>query len=663
MTEIQYLPLSSLQISPRNARRTGGEDIDDLAASIAAEGLLQNLIVSAADGDTYHVEAGGRRLRALQQLQREDRLPDNLQKFVPCRISTSAAAGEASLAENVIRVAMHPADEFTAFDMLFRDGKSVESIAERFGKTTLYVRQRLKLANIAPDLFEAYRTDADEDLTVDCLMAMSLTDNHELQRQAWETLRPFEKNPTGIRNFLTRGKVRSDTGIGAFVGVTDYVANGGNIERDLFSDVVYLLDRPLLDTLALDKLEAKAQALRDVGWSWAEARLEIDRAELESYSHAPGAYANVKEVYASDDDEKRDAEIQSRFEEIEDIDADELDDAEKTALEDELRQLDFESEEIHDRMIEVFPAGMMGQSGAIVTLNGNGTIDVKHALLRPGEKPGKAKPAASESTNGAATTPATPKPAELSETLRRQLSVHRSEAARVRIAEDPTLALCLLLSELLSGYHLDYRQTGVGISYKHGGVATQGGTEIDESLTKRMNVAFGLAKGARKLKLTDLLAMSEDARMRLLAVLVASSFDGASGSDHGHDGVTDLHQLLGFDMADHWTPTTDNFLGRLPGALVTEAVTEAKGKDAAATLAGLKKDERTATAAKLLAGTGWLPKPLRGPTYGRKAKPAAVPIDAKPKSKAKPAKKAAAKKTAKKKPAAKKVAKAKAGVK
>lgn len=70
-------------------------------------------------------------------------------------------------------------------------------------------------------------------------------------------------------------------------------------------------------------------------------------------------------------------------------------------------------------------------------------------------------------------------------------------------------------------------------------------------------------------------------------------------------------------MTDHWTPATDNFLGRIHADLVAQAVREAKGKDAAGQLAGLKRDERIVLGAKLVAGTGWLPQLLRGPDYGK----------------------------------------------
>ncbi len=657
MTHIQSIPLDKLLISPRNARRTGGEDIDDLAASIVAEdGLLQNLVVTEAAGGAFHVEAGGRRLRALQRLQRENRLPASLTDGVPCRIVAADQSGEASLAENVIRVAMHPADAFAAYNDLFKDGKSVDTIAERFGVSTLHVRQRLKLANVAPDLVDAYRTGSDAELTLGCLEALALTDNQQQQRDAWATLRSYERNPTGIRTFLTRGKVRADSGIGAFVGMTEYVAQGGNIERDLFSDVVYLLDRQLLDALALDKLTQLAEEHRAAGWAWAEAKLDCD--EVNGYQSMPGHRANVVEKFASEEDERRFREIDARMDEINGMDEDELDDAEKSALIDELSGLEDESEAITERMEEVYPAGTMRQSGVVVTLDHTGKLRLHHGLLRPGEKPNKAKSLAGANGSAAPST-APPKEPALSEAVRRQLSIHRSETARVHVAEDYLLAQCLLMQQLLSDAHHRFAQTGAHISGRLM-ASSQNDAQLAPALVKRIDAIFETVNKAKKLSLIDLINMRDADRMKLLAALVAACFDGSTGSDNGHAGIAKLHGMIGFDMADHWNPTVDDFIDRIPGPLVVEAVTEAKGKDAAATLSGMKKAERTATASKLLAGTGWLPKLLRGPTYGKKPKAVA---EAKPATKTKTAKKPAAKKAAKKKPVAKKAAKAKAGAK
>ena len=102
--ELTFVPLNKLVRSSLNVRKTGADSIDDLAASIAVHGLLQNLTVTkkSATGktkskaDTYEVVAGGRRLAALQSLAKQQKIPKDY--AVPCKVVTDSAE-ELSLVE------------------------------------------------------------------------------------------------------------------------------------------------------------------------------------------------------------------------------------------------------------------------------------------------------------------------------------------------------------------------------------------------------------------------------------------------------------------------------------------------------------------------------------------------------------------------------------
>ena len=135
---IREIPLSRLALAPENVRKTPPDAQADaeLKASIAAIGLLENLVVRAEepteDGDRYAVVAGGRRLRAMQALAADGVL--DADRPVPCQIrSGDVEPAELSLAENVVRIAMHPADQVVAFSKLVQAGQPVSSIAARFG--------------------------------------------------------------------------------------------------------------------------------------------------------------------------------------------------------------------------------------------------------------------------------------------------------------------------------------------------------------------------------------------------------------------------------------------------------------------------------------------------------------------------------------------------
>jgi len=71
---------------------------------------------------------------------------------------------------------------------------------------------------------------------------------------------------------------------------------------------------------------------------------------------------------------------------------------------------------------------------------------------------------------------------------------------------------------------------------------------------------------------------------------------------------------VGLDVAAAgWSPTADNYFGRVTKARIVEAVREAKGDAAAQLIEHLKKSAMAVRAEELLAGSGWIPEPLRTP--------------------------------------------------
>jgi hypothetical protein len=76
------VPLEKLVITKINVRKHGPKDVDSLAASIAAKGLLQPLLVRPM-GDKFEVVFGGRRTLALRKLNAQD-----TRTRTPCRASS-----------------------------------------------------------------------------------------------------------------------------------------------------------------------------------------------------------------------------------------------------------------------------------------------------------------------------------------------------------------------------------------------------------------------------------------------------------------------------------------------------------------------------------------------------------------------------------------------
>ena len=127
MSEIT-IPLNKMVPWSGNVRKTGAADgITELAASIAAHGLLQSLVVRKAPRGKYAVIAGGRRYRAMTQLVGSGTLDADY--GVPCRLlDGDCDPTEISLAENVVRAPMHPADQFEAYRQLIDNGASARTV-------------------------------------------------------------------------------------------------------------------------------------------------------------------------------------------------------------------------------------------------------------------------------------------------------------------------------------------------------------------------------------------------------------------------------------------------------------------------------------------------------------------------------------------------------
>jgi ParB family chromosome partitioning protein len=131
-----FIPLDRLKKSPRNARKTPHSEghIEALAASMAAKGMLQNLVVEPETDDVgeptgfYLVTVGeGRRLAHLLRVKRKQ---IGKTEHVRCVLDTANDPQEISLDENVTREAMHPADQFERFESLpnIADGEPRRSL-------------------------------------------------------------------------------------------------------------------------------------------------------------------------------------------------------------------------------------------------------------------------------------------------------------------------------------------------------------------------------------------------------------------------------------------------------------------------------------------------------------------------------------------------------
>lgn len=283
-----HVPLNKLLLSPRNVRKRNGDvEIEELAASIAEKGrLLQNLVVSSAVNGRgiYEVDAGGRRWRALQLLVKQGRLARDWP--VPVIVVPREDAAEASLAENQ-RVPMNPADEVIAFREVTNSyaAKGVSDpeariamCARRFGHDERYIVERLRLADLAPDILDAL---GDGRISLDIAKAYAAYPDENLQLKVFarqEALPGGRHSVQAIRAELAGRVYRKGDRQVRYVSVETYIAAGGAIALELFmgnEDEEVVIDTVLLDRLCREKAGAEAKRMAEADgfsdglvWGW-----------------------------------------------------------------------------------------------------------------------------------------------------------------------------------------------------------------------------------------------------------------------------------------------------------------------------------------------------------------------------------------------------------
>lgn len=634
------VPLCNLIVSPQNVRAADESDVTGLAGLIAAQGLLQNLTViphlSVRGKLTkfFEVVAGGRRLRALQLLRQQGKIRHD--EPIGCKLRDAEEATAVSLAENSEREQMHPADQFAAFARLIEEGKTVAQVAALFACSELTVTRRLTLAKAAPELLALYREDGME---LDQLMALCTVDDHERQIAAWNSAPSYSRSAAALRRLLADEEVSTTDRRVQLVGLAAYEAAGGKIRRDLFSDQAdagWLTDGALLDRLVNDRLQAEAAKLAAEGWSWVEVHPEFDHTVSSLYSTAPRQRramtaeeaAHLEALHAES------VRLADKFEAACDNDEPE-DENERAALLDpieaELQAADDAYRAAEEQLLEVSPA-VMALAGAVVSISRVGELEVRRAQLRKADSRAikaalSAPPAAGQggtaddgaTSAGTEHTGKAPSAADLSDSLARRLSAHRTFAVQAMLADNAHVALAAVVHALVPRLVEDQpftRGTALGLSAKPSRVPlVASAPEAQASravvaLDERINAWRDRLPGDPGKQFAWLVGLPASDLLDLLALCAALAADGLTGVDREHP-IDALAGALGLDMADWFEATGETYLKHIPKAKIIAAVTEAKPGSDAAALAGMKKAELVAQAERDLQGSRWLPPMLR----------------------------------------------------
>jgi len=658
------IPFNQLVLSQANVRRVkAGVSIDALAVDIARRGLLQSLTVRVqrdADGnDTglFEVPAGGRRFRALQQLVKQRRMAKT--EPVPCivREDEQISAEEDSLAENVHREALHPLDQFRAMQQLVTQGTDIETVAATFMTTPAVVKQRLRLASVSPKLHAVY---ADDGMTLEQLMAFSVSEDHERQEQVWDLFQSsYNKQPYMIRAKLTEDSVRATDKRVRFVGLDAYVAAGGYVLRDLFEDDQggFLQDVALLDRLVDEKLKAEGTRIGEEGWKWIAVAVDFpydyddDMRVIDGDQPEMTEEDEAKLVSLRDEAEALEEEWSGAGEVPDDVDA------RVTAIDEEISA-------IVSRPLVYQPAEM-ARAGVFVSIDVDGSLHIERGFVRPEDEPveepmnndGEGRPIADGddgsdigdvgagpiiSVGGMPGTAAEPEDEDeqddmlrpLPDRLVTELTTHRTLALRDAVATSPQIAFAAVLHALVLDTFYSYaaENSCMQVSVRGAGLGVHAPGLNDSISAKAIerrheNWSERLPDAPTDLWET-LIAFDGDEQAALFAHCAAFGINAVwEPANRYNEGRVSARAVAGriahshilaraanLDMvAAGWTATIGNYLGRVTKPRILSAVEEARGNEAAGRLAGLKKPEMAEAAEGLLAGSGWLAEPLRTP--------------------------------------------------
>jgi ParB family chromosome partitioning protein len=630
-----FIPLNKLKKSSKNARKTPHSEaaIEAYAASIAAKGILQNLVVEpefdaeGAPTGFYFVTIGeGRRLAQLRRVKRKE-----IKKTEPirCIVDTANDPHEISLDENVTRENMHPADQFEAFKKLAEErGFGVEEIAARFGVTPHVVRQRLRLAAVSPKLMQVYR---DGELSLEQLMGFAITEDHARQEAVYERL-SYNRDASTIRRLLTETHVPATDRRIRFVGIEAYTEAGGTIQRDLFTEDRggYLEDVALLDLLVTAKLGREADALRErEGWKWSEAHLD--------FPHAHGmrrVYPHPVELSAEDQ-----AALEAAQNELDQLaewnqTADELPDH----VDARLCELGANIERLEAKR-QAYDPDDIARGGAFVILNHDGALRIERGFIGPeDEKPRSEAEQAAEASGTADADGENGEAAQdgegedeggvekedddrpLSDSLVRDLTAHHTLGLRLTLCEQPEVAIFAVTHALAAQiFYVGANAQVVGIQPIKTDLAAHADGIEDTPAGKAW--ADRHANWARQMPrdVTDLWTfvaeLDHDSRMALFAYCVALTVNAIRlpWERRPRSLVTAdrLAEAVSLDMTGYWRPTVRSYLGRVTKARILEAVREGVSDEAAERMVDMKKRDMAEAAEQLLATTDWLPALLR----------------------------------------------------
>ena len=151
IAKYKKIPLAKLVIGKAQARVHGaGVEIDDLAASIETQGLLQPIVVCEAGSQSpgkWEILAGQRRFLACQRLGHKDIVAAVFDKRVD-----EAEAKAISITENAVRRRLPSADLKDGIIFLYNQYKTIKDVVAKTGLPYKQVQSCVQYIRLLPEL-------------------------------------------------------------------------------------------------------------------------------------------------------------------------------------------------------------------------------------------------------------------------------------------------------------------------------------------------------------------------------------------------------------------------------------------------------------------------------------------------------------------------------
>ncbi|WP_293699655.1 MULTISPECIES: ParB/RepB/Spo0J family partition protein [unclassified Sphingopyxis] len=260
--KLDFIDPDKLSIAKTNMRHKGKDpDIADILPSIRARGILVPLLVRPnCEAGRFEIVAGRRRFTAANAIVREG----GPARPLPCAIlddGDDADALEASMLENLARVAPDEVGQWEAFVALVKAGRSIDEVADTFGFEPAAVKRILALGLLLPRIRTLYRGGE-----IDAATVRHLTLASKAQQSAWLAL--FDDReaycPTGhqLKAWLFGG-----TAIATSRALFDVAASGAATVSDLFGDEAFFADSDQFWSLQMAEIAARRAAYIEAGWA------------------------------------------------------------------------------------------------------------------------------------------------------------------------------------------------------------------------------------------------------------------------------------------------------------------------------------------------------------------------------------------------------------